>query len=240
MFSNRVANSASFLQMPAESQLLFFHMILRADDDGIVESYPLMKLLGTTPDSFRVLLAKNFIKQLNEDQVIVISDWLEHNNLRSDRKVNSMYLPLLLEKYPETEIVAVKPRSDVKDNSKRLDSPRTAEVRLGKVRLINSGEIGISQVIEVPEEKQEKVMKDTAYLKVFELWGDYPIGWRKNRTEIDAAKNLLADTTLEEMAKVIKLYQKYRSSPFCPAIYKPSDLDRKWENLIDFSKKRNG
>lgn len=132
MFSNRVANSANFLQMPAESQLLFFHMVLRADDDGIVESYPLMKLLGTTPDSFRVLVARGFIKQLNEDQVVVISEWLEHNTIRADRKVDSMYLPMLLEKYPETEIVVVKPRSDVSDNSKRLDRPWTAEVKLSK------------------------------------------------------------------------------------------------------------
>ena len=44
-----------FLQMPSDSQPLYFHMILRADDDGIVESYPLIKLLGAAPDSFKVL-----------------------------------------------------------------------------------------------------------------------------------------------------------------------------------------
>lgn len=132
MISSRVANSAAFLQMPAESQLLFFHMVLRADDDGVVESYPLMKLLGTNPDSFKVLLARGFIRQLNEDQVIVISDWLEHNTIRADRKVDSMYLPTLLNRYPETKIVVAKPRIDVKDNSKRLDGPRTAEVKLSK------------------------------------------------------------------------------------------------------------
>ncbi len=43
MFSNRIANSAKFLQMPAESQLLYFHLVLRADDDGIVEAYPILK-----------------------------------------------------------------------------------------------------------------------------------------------------------------------------------------------------
>ena len=105
MFSNRIANSARFLQMPSESQLLYFHMILRADDDGIVESYPLMKLLGVAPDSFKVLSAKGFIKQLNEDQVVVITDWLEHNVIRADRKVDSIYLPLLNEKFPEMKVV---------------------------------------------------------------------------------------------------------------------------------------
>jgi hypothetical protein len=100
MFSNRILNSAKFLQMPTESQLLYFHMILRADDDGVVESYPLVKMLGIPTDNFKVLIAKGFIRQLNEDQVIVITDWLEHNKIRADRKVNSIYLPLLREKYP--------------------------------------------------------------------------------------------------------------------------------------------
>lgn len=124
--------------MPAESQLLYFHMVLRADDDGIVESYPLMKLLGMAPDNFKVLIAKGFIKQLNEDQVIVITDWLEHNKIRADRKVNSIYLPLLMRIYPELPIVEPKPRSDVDDNSNRVDGLSTDSIgkgRLGEYRL---------------------------------------------------------------------------------------------------------
>lgn len=133
MFSNRIANSAKFLQMPTESQLLYFHLNLHADDDGIAEAYPIMKLLGISPDAFKVLLAKEYIQQLNEDQVIVISDWLEHNVIRADRKVDSIYKHLL----PETiKTLEAKPRSDVKDNSKRISGPSTdgiGKVRLGKV-----------------------------------------------------------------------------------------------------------
>ena len=138
MFSNRIANSAKFLQMPAESQLLYFHLVLRADDDGVVESYPILKLLGLAPDNFRVLLAKGFIRLLNEDQVIVIPDWLEHNKIRPDRKVNSMYLSLLKEKYPKIPILLPEARKDVKDNTKRLGGRSTVskgEDRLGKYRL---------------------------------------------------------------------------------------------------------
>jgi len=138
MFSNRIANSAKFLQMPAESQLLYFHMVLRADDDGIVESYPLVKLLGMPIDNFKVLVAKGFIKILNEDQVIVITDWLEHNKIRADRKVNSFYLPLLKERYPQLPIIEPKPRTDVEDNSKRVggqSTDGTREVKLSQVKL---------------------------------------------------------------------------------------------------------
>lgn len=140
MFSNRIANSAKFLQMPSEAQVLYFHMVLRADDDGIVESYPLMKLLGLAPDNFKVLLAKGFISQLNDDQVIVIHDWLEHNTIRADRKVNSMYLPLLLSKFPVFEVVVPKDRSDVEDNSKRVGGQSTdglSQVKLSKDKIID-------------------------------------------------------------------------------------------------------
>lgn len=136
MFSNRIANSAKFLQMPSESQLLYFHMILRADDDGVVESYPLMKLLGIASDNFKILLVKSFIKQLNEDQVVVITDWQEHNIIRADRKVDSIYKKILLKMCPEIPILEAKPRSDVLDNSGRLSSGQSVDSPLNKPLLL--------------------------------------------------------------------------------------------------------
>jgi len=144
MFSHRIANSARFLQMPLESQLLYFHMILRADDDGVVESYPLIKLLGTTPDSFKMLLVRGLIKSLNEDQVVVIPDWLEHNKIRPDRKINSLYNEIIKEKYPEINLIEAKPRSDVIDNSKRLGGGQST-VGLSQVKLSEVKNRGISQ-----------------------------------------------------------------------------------------------
>jgi len=141
MVSSRVANSAKFLQMPMEAQLFYFHLIIRADDDGIVECYPIIKLLGIAPDAVRVLITKDFIRQLNEDQVMVITDWEEHNTIRADRKVNSIYNKLLKETYPDIKTIEPKPRVDVIDNSarvsenKQVDSPRSAEVKLSKVKL---------------------------------------------------------------------------------------------------------
>lgn len=160
MFSNRVANSAKFLQMPAESQLLYFHMILRADDDGIVESYPIIKLLGAAPDSFRVLQARGFVRELNEDQVVVIIDWLEHNVIRADRKIDSIYKHLLP---ADIKTIEAKARTDVEDNSKRLGGQSTdgiCKVRLGKVSKKNSaGEP--AQVPEYSFEKELLKLKDS-------------------------------------------------------------------------------
>ena len=159
MFSNRIANSAKFLQMPAESQLLYFHLILRADDDGIVEAYPVMKLLGIPPDNFKILIAKGMIKQLNEDQVIVIMDWLEHNSIRADRKVNSIYLPLLKKVLPNMEIVEPKPRTDVIDNSNRLSGLSTDSLskdKLSEFKLSKDNIIKNEAVDKVRKQLKEK------------------------------------------------------------------------------------
>lgn len=159
MFSNRVGNSARFLQMPEGSQLLFFHMVLRADDDGVVETYPIMKLLGSAPDSLKVLYAKGFIKQLNEDQVAIIIEWKEHNKIRADRKVNSIYAHLIKEKCPELELINPKPRSDVEDNSRRTDNGQSTD-GISKVKL---SQVKLRKDRLIPYTKKDKFLTDLLY-----------------------------------------------------------------------------
>jgi hypothetical protein len=81
------------------------------------------------------------------------------------------------------------------------------------------------------EERVVKEKKDTTYLQVFALWGKYPLNWRQNTTEIQAAKNLLEEHGLEDCQDALKFYGKHKHEEKCPQILKPSDLDRKWVNL---------
>lgn len=114
MFSKRVVGGARFLKMPISCQALYFHLGLDADDDGIVEAYSVMKMVGATEDELRVLVAKGFVKVLNEDLVTYITDWHENNKIRADRKVDSIYKDLLLQVVPDAEITRAKPRADTK------------------------------------------------------------------------------------------------------------------------------
>jgi hypothetical protein len=148
MLSLRIVDSARFLQMPLTAHALYFHLALHADDDGVVESFPVMRTTGAAQDDLRILLAKKFIHQLNDDLVVFVTDWREHNFIRADRKTDSVYKDLLLRIVPEANVIHPKPRTDVRDNSRRInqqpylqptDSPRTVHGRhrLGKVRLNN-------------------------------------------------------------------------------------------------------
>ena len=74
MFNLKIVDSAKFLKMPISSQLLYFHLGLRADDDGIVEAYNILRLIGSSEDDLKVLVSKGFIKVLNEDMVTFICD----------------------------------------------------------------------------------------------------------------------------------------------------------------------
>jgi hypothetical protein len=67
MVSLRIVDSGRFLQMPLTAHALYFYLALHADDDGVVESFPVMRTMGAAQDDLRILLAKKFIHQLNDN-----------------------------------------------------------------------------------------------------------------------------------------------------------------------------
>ena len=110
MVSRKIVESARFLKMPATSQNLYFHLVVNADDDGIVEAYSVLALTKANEDDLRVLVSKQFVYMLNEDLVAYIEDWLEMNYLRADRKKDSRYKPLLLQLRPDVKLIEAKER----------------------------------------------------------------------------------------------------------------------------------
>lgn len=58
MISKRICESAKFLKMPATSQNLYFHLMLNADDDGVVEAYPVMAVCKANEDDLKVLVGR--------------------------------------------------------------------------------------------------------------------------------------------------------------------------------------
>lgn len=85
MFSLKIINSDMFLDMPLSSQSLYFHLSMRADDEGFLNNAKtIQRMVGANVDDLKLLLAKRFILEF-ESGVIVIKHWLINNNLRSDR-----------------------------------------------------------------------------------------------------------------------------------------------------------
>ena len=85
MFTQKIIDSDAFLEMPLSAQALYFHLNMRADDDGFVNNPKrIARIISASEDDLKILLAKRFIIGF-ESGVIVIKHWRMHNTLKSDR-----------------------------------------------------------------------------------------------------------------------------------------------------------
>lgn len=91
MFSMKIVDSDAFLDMPLSTQCLYFHLNMRADDDGFVgNTKKIMRMIGASEDDLKILLAKKFLLVF-ENNVIVIKHWWIHNTLTKDRYHETSY-----------------------------------------------------------------------------------------------------------------------------------------------------
>lgn len=85
MMSKKIIDADNFLDMPQSTQCLYFHLLLRADDDGFIRSpKSIMRITGCKDDDLKLLNAKGFVIGF-ETGVIVIRHWRIHNYVQSDR-----------------------------------------------------------------------------------------------------------------------------------------------------------
>lgn len=95
MISKTVTQTQRFLRLPLEAQALYFHLIQNCDDDGVVEAYPIIRMIGASEDNLSLLVVKRFVKPLNEEMVYFVVDFHEQNTVRKDRYTPSIYKDLL-------------------------------------------------------------------------------------------------------------------------------------------------
>lgn len=91
MFAKTIIDSDAFLDMPLSTQSLYFHLSMRADDDGFINNAKkIQRMLGCTDDDFKILLSKNFVIPF-ENGVCVIKHWRIHNLIQKDRYKPTVY-----------------------------------------------------------------------------------------------------------------------------------------------------
>ncbi|MGL4645380.1 MAG: conserved phage C-terminal domain-containing protein [Vagococcus fluvialis] len=92
MFAKTIIDSDAFLDMPLSTQALYFHLSMRADDEGFINNpKKIQRMVGSSEDDLKLLTAKRFILAFDSG-VIVIKHWKLHNYIRSDRFKPTMYL----------------------------------------------------------------------------------------------------------------------------------------------------
>ena len=150
MFAKTIIDSDVFLDMPLSAQSLYFHLNMRADDDGFVNNpKKIQRMIGASDDDLKLLIAKKFILVFDSG-IIVIKHWKIHNYIRGDRKKMTTYseeMAMLETKkngsytfgksVPSLEENAMSDNcqssdSQVTVNCQSSDSQMSAQVRLGK------------------------------------------------------------------------------------------------------------
>jgi len=91
MFAKTIIDSDAFLDMPLSAQSLYFHLSMRADDDGFMNNPKrIQRMIGASEDDFKLLIAKSFVIQF-ESGVIVIKHWRINNYIQKDRYKSTVY-----------------------------------------------------------------------------------------------------------------------------------------------------
>lgn len=150
MFSKKITDTDTFLDMPMSTQCLYFHLNMNADDDGFVANAKMVRrVIGASEDDMRLLLAKEFLIPF-QNGLVVIKDWKIHNYIAKDRYQPTVY-QTERQKLAETaskayqwsiprvgaadEMIKASNASDSKDSESCIQNvdEMDTQVRLGKV-----------------------------------------------------------------------------------------------------------
>ena len=149
MFAKTIIDSDAFLDMPLSTQALYFHLSMRADDDGFINNpKKIQRMVGCGDDDLKLLMVKRFILVF-ESGVIVIKHWKIHNYIQKDRYKPTLYQDekaqiavketnayTFIENLPEpSETPMEQPFEDVYPSCIHDGYSLETQVRLGKDRL---------------------------------------------------------------------------------------------------------
>lgn len=91
MFDLGIIDTDLFLEMPQSTQNLYFHLGMRADDDGFVSNpKKIIRTIGANEDDLKILFSKEFIIPF-ESGIVVIRHWKLNNYIRKDRYIETIY-----------------------------------------------------------------------------------------------------------------------------------------------------
>ncbi|QEA43281.1 DNA replication protein [Leuconostoc lactis] len=211
MFSKKVTDTDTFLDMPLSSQALYFHLNMHADDDGFIDNTKtIQRMIGSSEDDLKLLTAKQFIFPF-ETGVVVIKDWLVHNYIRKDTYNKTMY-PNELEQLQVNDSGQYENKKFVTSTERpRLVDDTLTQVRLGKDRLGKDSKDILSGSDEPDSKRIQKSERD----QMFEtIWKLYPkkSGKANAKKDFDNAIKSGVDpelikSKLEEYLKQIKAKQ---------------------------------
>ena len=194
MFCLDIVNSDAFLDMPLSAQALYFHLGMRADDDGFIGNpKSIQRLAGASQDDLMLLITKRFLIAF-DNAVIAIKHWRMNNYIQKDRKKDTVYIELLnsLEvkengSYTEKKIMDTVCIQDVSEMD-RQNSIDKISIDKNSIEIDNSCS-----------------STDEATVLFEKLWKEYPN--KKGKAQVKLShKKALIKVGYEKLSKAIQKY----------------------------------
>jgi hypothetical protein len=208
MFAKTIIDSDAFLDMPQSTQLLYFQLAMRADDDGFINNpRSILRNIGCKDDDLSILAAKKFIIPF-ESGVIVIKHWRIHNYIQKDR-------------YHETKYKVEKAKLSFDENGAYTQCIQPVSILDTQVRL----ELGKDSIEESLPDKKSKygpesnvLLTDSEYQKLREEYGKTRLdamlselsyyklsSGKKYKSDYGAIRKWVADKVIKSTPKTTEL-----------------------------------
>lgn len=189
MFSLQIVDSDAFLELPPSAQALYFHLGMRADDDGFINNAKtIAKIVGVNIKDLDALVEKKFIYAF-EGGISLIKHWKVNNYIAKDRYKKTAYTDIL-------EGLDTKENGSYTLRIQNVDTLST-QVSIDKIRLDK-----ISKDIVQPKVEPKRV--ETYNLTLFQIfWDAYPKKIGKGKVEEWFKKNKPDDELVERMVDAV-------------------------------------
>jgi hypothetical protein len=149
MFAKSIIDSDAFLDMPLSTQALYFHLSMRADDEGFVNNpKKIQRMIGASEDDAKLLILKRYILTFDSG-VIVIKHWKIHNYIQNDRYKPTTYI----EEKSQLTLDEKKAYTECIHNVSRVDT----QDRIDKVSI----DINKKKVVDTTKEKESPTTSTT-------------------------------------------------------------------------------
>ena len=205
MFSLDVVDTDNFLDMPLSAQGLYFHLGMRADDDGFISSpKKIIKIVNASEDDLKLLIIKGYLIPF-ESGVIVIKHWRQNNYVKGDRYKPTIYQNERKQLYAENNIYHLDTVC-IQNGTKTEPQDRLGKDRLGKDS-VGKDSVGKDSIDTSPKGEVKKGENP-------------PIPLGEKKTEKQELKTILNSfafsSTLHQKIQEWLLYKKERRKTYKP------------------------
>lgn len=233
MFTLKIVDTDAFLDMPHSSQLLYFHLSMRADDDGFVANpKKITRMLGTQEDDYKLLVVKKFIIPF-ENGICVIKHWKMHNYIQVDRYTQTTYSE-------ELAILSLDNNNGYRMNEECIQDV-VQSVSTGKVRLeLGKSKVSINNTSTVKAKKLLVSEQARGLINpIIELFKEVNPNYKtfySNKTQRSSLERMLKEFGEEKLCATIRALPNYIYKPYAPKITSPLELEKNLGKLIAFVK----